>query len=119
MTVWNLIVFNNKPIYTDVLTLGEDLLTNMLIMYYPDPDKYGMYRKTIWAGKIITESVKPMNKFAQKIYPGKIYPVTDIEKIHACFKDCGIFFQGRYGKWIPKYYIHDVYETVMKEIGFE
>jgi hypothetical protein len=86
----------------------------MWLTYYTDP-KSEYYRSTEWGGNIFWESMKPLPN-TKPMYPGKIWANEKAAEIREEFKQHGVYFQGRYARWVRKYFVSDVWNNVLEEI---
>ena len=103
----NIPPLTNKPIYYTTMQ-SAFYHKNMKITYYPDP-ALSYYRVTQYKYDMIFEYMK-YQIGCSKLYPGKIYPAPQCIGIEQELNTKQIYLIGRYAKWIPKYYIHNVWD---------
>ena len=101
--------FMHRPIYV----LREEYSTESHIIrenYITDPDN-PVYRENFISGYHNRESLFKVEG-AIKIYPGKIYPSSQVDHILDDLKSYGVFCAGRYATWDNRIHMWNVYSQL-------
>jgi len=110
--------FNSRTIYVKRDVAASQTMNVMFLTYYPNLN-FECYRSTEWAGNIYFEYMTNRTEEsagAVPVYPGKIWAQPEAKNIREEFKAKGVYFQGRYARWVRKYFVSDVWNSVLEEI---
>jgi len=87
---------------------------NMSIQYYPGSE-FQYYRATTWAHKRSEEGIYKFDQHMKTVRPGKIFAQSVAPDYEIYLKSNKIVSAGRYAKWIPKYFVHNVFNDITED----